>query len=119
MDNSTTMRLFDVATGKERVVPGHRNPPAPRFSAEGKTLLTSCAETHYTWDLTPVLARRPGAGFPAPTSQRTKNAWESLADEYSHDGRLVLRCDRSEKGGKVEVLDTATGKPVSTLEGAK
>src|SRR5262249_20069051 len=91
----------------------------PRFSADGKILLTCCAETHCTWDLTPVLARHPGAGFPTPTSERTKNAWESLVDEYSPGGRLVLRCDRSGNGGKVEVLDTATGKPVSPLEGAK
>src|SRR5262249_55981034 len=49
--STSTLRLFDTTTGKERAIPGHRSPITPRFSADGRTLFTTCEEMRRSWDV--------------------------------------------------------------------
>src|SRR5262249_42692202 len=73
-----TLRLFDAQTGREREVVGHRYPVIPRFSADGRTLFTSCAEVTCSWDLSKTLDK-------ALIGRQPKKPWEKLAWDYSGD----------------------------------
>jgi len=109
----TTLRLFDPATGRERTPPGHRSDVAVRFSADGKTLFTTCAEARRSWNL----SARPA---PAVVTHRPRQSWEGICGEqalaHSADGRSFL----ATRPGRWEVAvlhETATGRPRCELEG--
>jgi WD40 repeat protein len=104
----STLRLFATADGREVKVPGHRRPVTPQFSADGRTLVTSCAEEVMRWDP----AAKPKDAL---LGRRLKHAWESLAWGYSADGRYCLERPQ----GTVRVRETATGRVVSTMEGIR
>ena len=88
----TTLRLFDAKTGRERAVVGHRYPVTPRFSADGRFLVTNCPELTCTWDLT----KKPKEAL---VSREPRKAWEVLAWGYSADGRHVLERSASAATG--------------------
>jgi WD40 repeat protein len=106
LTTNSTLRLFDMTTGKEHDVPGHRSPVTPRFSADGRTLFTSCDEARWSWDVSP-------GKEPALLSYEPKKAWEADCLARSADNRLFL--DRSED--RVRVRDTATGRVLREMEG--
>lgn len=103
----STLRVFDAESGKERTVVGHRSPVQPRFSADGRTLFTRCAEATCQWDL----ARPPKDAL---VTRRSRNSWEILAHDYSADEQFFLECRKD----KVRVRETASGRVRSTMEGA-
>jgi WD40 repeat protein len=107
----STLRLFDVTTGKERAVAGHRGAATPRFSADGRTLLTSCRERKCRWDVT------PGKG-PALSKEETRNAWEGscASGVLAHDDSERLFLD--DVDSVVCVREAATGKVLRQLEGS-
>ncbi|HEY7313147.1 MAG TPA: hypothetical protein VH643_27610, partial [Gemmataceae bacterium] len=104
LTSNSTLRLFDMTTGKEHDVPGHRTPVTPRFSADGRTLFTSCDEARRSWDVSP-------GKEPTLLSYEPKKAWEADCLAHSADNRLFL--DRSED--RVRVRDTATGRVLREL----
>jgi WD40 repeat protein len=104
----TTIRLFDLTTGKERAVPGHRTPVSVSFSAGGRTLLTACKEAECSWDVSSgkeptMLSRQPRQG-----KNRSDDEW-TLA--HSDDGRYFV--DHSGAGQRLR--ETATGRVVHRL----
>jgi WD40 repeat protein len=105
--SDTTLRLFDTTTGKEHVRPGHRSPVRPRFSADGRTLFTTCAELRRRWDVGDVPGKQPTLLDEAP-----RKPWERKALGRSADGKLFLDHDR----GQNRVRETATGRVVSVLQ---
>jgi WD40 repeat protein len=107
---TSTLRLFDTVTGKERAVPGHRAPFKPRFSADGRTLFTSCNERRFSWDLS-------SAEDPALLSNQLKKPWEGICGElalaHSADGRLFID---SHFESYARVREAATGRVLRTLD---
>jgi WD40 repeat protein len=108
MATDSTLRLFETAEGREVKFPGHRRPVTPRFSGDGRTLVTSCVEEVMRWDS----GAKPKNAL---LGRRLKHAWESLAWGYSADGRYCLERPH----GAVRVRETATGHVVSTMEGIR
>jgi WD40 repeat protein len=100
----TTLRLFDAATGKERGASKHRAPITPRFSADGRTLLTFCADRRCRWDVS--------AKEPVQLSHEPRKSWEFECLAHSADGRYFL--DRPED--RARVRETATGRILQMLE---
>lgn len=104
--NDTTLRLFDMTTGKERGPAGHRTGITPRFSADGKALFTTGWEERARW-------RVPGFERAALVPRR---AWEGICGNqalaHSEDGRRFLEGDRA----GVCVRDTATGRQLLRLD---
>jgi WD40 repeat protein len=110
---NSTLRLFDLATGKERAAkPAHRAPCTPHFSDDGKTLFTVCGEKRCKWDVSP--GKQPILLNDAP-----RKVWEGIcgAQTYAHDldGRLFL----DHVKGTVCLRETATGQNVRAFEGAQ
>src|SRR5262249_18313359 len=105
----STIRLFDTATGKERVPPGHRSGVTPRFSAEGNTLFTTCDELRRTWDVSALKK-------PRLLKSEARNAWEGIcgnqAAAHSPDGRLFV----DEADHRLRIRDASTGRVLHTLE---
>jgi WD40 repeat protein len=101
----STLRLFDTTTSKERAVPGHRAPVTPRFSADGRTLFTSCGEKRCRWDLS-------SANKPTLLAQEPRKSWDIPYLDHSTDDRLFL--DLSES--RLRVRETATGRILCELE---
>ncbi|MGH7221972.1 MAG: hypothetical protein ACRELF_01960, partial [Gemmataceae bacterium] len=100
----STLRLFDTATGKERGVPNHRAAVTPRFSADGRTLFTFCADRRCRWDVS--------AKEPVRLSHEPRKTWEFACLAHSADGRYFL--DRPQD--RARVRETATGRILQTLE---
>jgi WD40 repeat protein len=103
----STVRLFDAATGTERVVSGHRSAIKPRFSADGRTLFTTCAEQKCRWDLSTE-------SKPFLRVREPRTIWESQCLAHDAADRVVL--DVSE--GRVRIRETATGRIRCALEDA-
>jgi WD40 repeat protein len=106
-----TLRVFDLPTGKERVAAAHRGPVVPRFSADGRSLVTTCDELRCRWDLTgatPVLKDR----VRWPLWELTNSESVISRPVQSPDGRLLL--DHS-SGDTTRVLEVATGRVVREL----
>lgn len=102
---TSTLRLFDTRNGKERAVAGHRAPITPHFSADGRTLFTSCDERRCSWDVS-------SEKNPALLTHELRKAWEVGYWPHSADGRLFL--DRP--GLRVRVREAATGRILCELE---
>jgi WD40 repeat protein len=106
-----TLRVFDTTSGKERLSLGHRSPVTPRFSADGRTLTTTCYELRRTWDVSQRNA-------PKLLDEKPRNAWEGMCGHpvvthcidgpyfVTNPGELQLR-----------LYERATGKFVRDLEG--
>ncbi len=106
----STLRLFDTATGKECLSPGHRSPIMPWFSDDGRTLVTTCVELRRTWDVSSAMR-------PLLVRDQPRNTWEGICGKpvltHSQDGRYFVSGRRK---STPEVCDTATGKGVRELE---
>jgi WD40 repeat protein len=102
---TSTLLLFDTRTRKERAVSGHRTPITPRFSADGRTLFTSCDERRCSWDVS-------SEKNPALLTRELRKAWEVGYWPHSADGRFFL--DRP--GHRVRVREAATGRILRELE---
>jgi WD40 repeat protein len=108
----STLRLFDTETGKERLSLGHRSRVTPRFSDDGKTLITTCDEIRRTWD---VSSRKE----PKLIREARRNTWEGVCGgqvtAHSEDWQyFVAKADKD----KLKLCDTATGKVLRYLEGS-
>lgn len=110
LTTGTSLRLFDTATGQERVPAAHRRPAVPRFSADGRSLFTTCDEWRCRWDVT-------GAA-PALKDHTPRHAWEFVRTQIfvqppvlSADERLFL----DYFGDTVRVREVATGRVVRDL----
>jgi WD40 repeat protein len=106
----STVRVFNTATGKERVPLGHRSAVALRFSSDGKTLFTTCAELRRSWDVSAL--KKPELRTSTP-----RNTWEGICGNqvaaHSPDGRLFV--DESQTR-RLRIRDTATGRVLHELE---
>jgi WD40 repeat protein len=100
----STLRLLDTTTGKERVVSGHRAAVTPHFSADGRTLFTSCGERRCRWNVS--------GKEPALSRHERKNAWEINSLAYSGDDRLFL----DEVDQRFRIRATASGRVQRELE---
>jgi WD40 repeat protein len=100
----STLRVFETATGKERIIPGHRSPVMPHFSTDGQTLFTNCEELRCRWDVS--------GKDPKLLSQDKRQSWELKRMRISPDGRLFL----DYQNGRVRLRDTATGRVLRELE---
>lgn len=78
----STLRLFDARTGEERTVPGHRAPVTARFSTDGRTLFTACAQKRWSWNIS---RKEPTLLCPEP-----RKAWEADCLDQSVDRQLLL-----------------------------
>jgi WD40 repeat protein len=105
-----TLRVFDTATGKERLSLGHCSRVTPRFSDDDRTLITTCDELRRTWDVsskkTPKLVR-----------EQPRNPWEGICGRqvvgHSKDGRYFV----DGKGrDNLKLCETATGKVIRGLD---
>jgi len=105
----STLRLFDTATGKERVSLGHRSRTIPRFSGDGRTLFTMCDEFRRSWDVSSVKK-------PRLLEHKPRRTWEGICGNQplgrSEDDRFVL--DWTDRG--IRVLDMASGRVLRQLE---
>jgi WD40 repeat protein len=106
LTSTSTLRLFDTTTGKERAIPGHRSPVTPRFSADGRTLFTTCGETRRSWDVS--------GKHPTLLAEAQRKPWEWEAKALSADGKLFLDHDWKQYGNRVR--ETATGRVVTVLK---
>jgi WD40 repeat protein len=106
----STLRVFDTETGKERAGPEHRGASEIRFSADGKTLFTTCPERRCAWDL-------PPGKDPVLRSKEARHTWEGTcgnqAITHSADGKFFV--DTREK--RTCVRETATDRVRCVLEG--
>jgi WD40 repeat protein len=102
----STLRLFDVETGKERGKPNHCAAVTPRFSADGRTLFTFCAERRCCWDVS--------GKEPVRLSHEPRKRWEFECLAHSADDRIFL--DRDDDRNHARVRETATGRILRTLE---
>jgi WD40 repeat protein len=107
LDSYTALHLFDTRTGKERAAPGHRSPITPRFSADGRTLFTTCGETRRSWDVS--------GKQPTLLAEEQRKPWKWEARPLSADDRLFL--ERDWNRDRTRVRETATGRVVSVLDG--
>jgi WD40 repeat protein len=103
--SGSTLRLFDTRTGEERVVSGHRAPITPRFSADGRTLFTSCVERRCSWNVS-------SPSKSALLTVKGRKSWDNPYLDHSTDDRLFL--DLSES--RLRVRETATGRILCELE---
>jgi WD40 repeat protein len=107
----STLRLFDTATGKERLSLGHRSRITPRFSADGRTLFTTCDEIRRTWDVSSQKKE------PTVVCEVRRNTWEGICGDqavaHTEDGRYFV-AGRGEH--PLKLCDTSTGKVVRDLE---
>lgn len=102
--SDSTLRLFDAKTGEEQSLPGHRTPVTPRFSADGRTLFTSCEEQRCRWNVS--------GQKPISLNHERRKAWEVECLAHSADDQLFL--DYSSELA-VRVRETATGRVLHTL----
>ena len=104
------LRVFDTVTGKERLSLGHRSRVTPRFSDDGRTLITTCDELRRTWD---VSSRKS----PKLLREDPRNMWEGICGNqvvaHSKDGRYFV----AGREDQLRLYETATGKFVRDLEG--
>jgi WD40 repeat protein len=100
----STLRLYDAKTGAERALPGHRAAITPRFSADGRTLFTSCAERRCRWNV--------AGNKPIGLSNAARKSWEMECLAQSADEQLFLDCPSEER---IRVRETATGRVRHTL----
>src|SRR5260370_3717099 len=103
--SASALRLFDTPGGKERAIPGHRSPITPRFSADGRTLFTTCGETRRSWDAS---GKRPTL-----LGQEQRKPWEWQRKALSADGKLFLNQGWEESRNRVR--ETATAPVPSVL----
>jgi WD40 repeat protein len=107
----STLRVFETRTGKEQEVPGHRSKVTPRFSADGRTLFTSCWETKRSWDLS-------SAKEPVALTNEARHFWEGTCGNQvlaqSDDGRFIV--DEIGIAESVRIRETATGRVLVKLE---
>ncbi|HJZ90727.1 MAG TPA: PQQ-binding-like beta-propeller repeat protein, partial [Gemmataceae bacterium] len=108
--SDSTLRLFDTTTGKEKSAPGHRSSIIPRFSADGRTLFTTCDEARCRWDLS--------GKEPVLRAHEPRRAWEGICGDraVAHSGDGTIFVDR--RDDRTCLRDTATGRVVRELEGA-
>jgi WD40 repeat protein len=104
----STLRLFDSATGKERAASVHRTAVTPRFSPDGRTLITTCREAKCRWDIS-------SATEPALLSRESRHAWEGSVLVLSHslDGRIFL----GRSGDRLAVQESSTNRVLCEIEG--
>ncbi|MGH7221973.1 MAG: WD40 repeat domain-containing protein, partial [Gemmataceae bacterium] len=106
---TSTLRFFDTRSEKERAAPGHRAAIVPRFSGDGRTLFTACAEARGRWDLSRI-------NEPALLRYEPLHAWEIerlfalLA--ASADDQLFLDTSKD----RVRIRETATGRVLRVLD---
>jgi WD40 repeat protein len=103
----TTLRLFDVSTGKQfRTFGEGKRINSVAFSADGKTLAVARSEEPVTlWDITTLKeARRIGDD---PRGARTV--------AFSRDGKTLVVCGFG--FGKASLWDSATGRKRRELQG--
>jgi WD40 repeat protein len=109
LTTDSTIRVFDTATGKERLALGHRTGVTPRFSADGKTLFTTCDEFRRSWDVSALKK-------PILLKHEARNAREGIcgnqAAAHSPDGRFFV----DEVDRRLRIRDTSTGRVLHTLE---
>ena len=109
LTTDSTVRLFDTATGKEQLSPGHRAGVIPRFSADGKTLFTTCDELRRSWDVSALKK-------PALLTSESRKTWEGICGQQvaaqSPDGRLFV----DEVDHRLRIRDTRTGRVQHRLE---
>jgi WD40 repeat protein len=100
-----TVRLWDLATGKERSLStGHRQPlNCLWFSPDGKTLVSRCAETLCEWNVAQARERRRLALFRASAN--------GACYDLSADGRTILVL----YGDKLRLQELRTGKAICTI----
>ena len=120
-DRDSTVRRWEVASGKEiDPIGGHTSPIASlRFSADGKSLTSSCDHRRYQeWDVATKKVRRELlCGDLRPPLADVK------ADDFSPDGTLlaIIGPTLKEKEGPshhiVDLWDTETVKQVRSLKG--
>ncbi len=110
LTTNSTLRLFDLATGKERPFGAHRTPIVPSFAADGRTLVTTCDEARCRWDVS-------SGKDPDLLGREPRKVWEGICGErvltHSDNGRVFL----DEAEGRVRVRATATGRILKELEG--
>src|SRR5262245_44567105 len=104
--STSTLRLFDTTTGKERAIPGHRSPITPRFSADGRMLFTICGEMRRSWDVS--------GKQPTLLAEARRKPWEWEAKALSADGKFFL--DHEWEPYRNRVRETSTGRVVSVLK---
>jgi WD40 repeat protein len=107
--NSSTLRVFDTATGKERASPIHRaRQVMVRFSEDGSKLFSNCSETRITWDVS-------SGRKPIMLSQVPRQAWEiggSESEAQSNDSRFFV----DEVNRRIRIRSTSTGLIVHELD---
>lgn len=105
----SALHVFDTATGKERLSLGHRSGVAVRFSADGKTLFTTCDELRRSWDVS-------APAKPTLLKSEPRNGWEGICGDratgHSPDGRLFI----DELDHRWRIRDAPTGRVLHTLE---
>lgn len=106
LNASPTLRIFDTATGKERFHSYHLSPITPRFSADGRTLFTSCGFNRCRWDTTQKV--------PALLGENRRKKWDA-GFAYSDDEGLLLE----NWDGKIRLRETTRGRVLRTLDGAR
>ncbi len=105
----STLHLFDTATGKERVPPGHRAQRIMvRFSEDGRTLFSTCDETRCTWDVSP-------GKKPAMLSHVPRKPWKiggSDENAFGNDCQFFI----DEVNHRIRIRSTPTGLVAHELE---
>jgi RNA polymerase sigma factor (sigma-70 family) len=109
-DEDGTIRLYDLATGKERArLAGHEGLLWLTFSADGRRLASSGPASVIVWD---AVAGKQVRTFGAK-ELRMADGWPACSYALSPDGTLLAgRC----ADGQVGVWDVATGKEWLHLE---
>jgi WD40 repeat protein len=104
----STLRVFDVESGKDRATAAHRAPVTPRFSADGKTLFTTCSEERRSWDIS-------SGQTPTLLTYAPRMAWE--ATEITHNNHDVFFLDQRERyDSRFRVRERSSGKLICELE---
>ena len=101
---NSTLRLFDIESAEEWSPLLHRAPIVPRFSADGRTLFTTCAERRCRWN---VAGKEPNL-----IDHEPKNSWELECLTQSADGQLFVDAPSEQC---VRVRATSTGHVLHTL----
>jgi WD40 repeat protein len=131
-DEDTTVRLWDVASGRQiRVFTGHTlSVMAIAFSADGKTLTSASSDSIKVWDVSTGAALRSMPVFPPPkgsspfrptlkTKDKHIEKWEKTFTQLASE---ILISDRGElvaaaqPGKKFHIFDTVRMRKLHELD---